>query len=95
MKELVLPLEKLWLWFLSLANPKVNPGSLCSPRVLVGFRHRVEVDGDGKIHFADLQDYRNITNQSIWDQLNQMASNLVSKKIKISFFNSTPQGKGF
>ena len=63
-------------------------------RVSVGFRHRVEVDADAKIHFADLDDYQAITDPRIFQQLLEWSQRIKDRQTKVAFFNSTPQGGG-
>ncbi|CAG8600916.1 11301_t:CDS:2, partial [Acaulospora colombiana] len=69
-----------------------TPGSI--PSISVGFRHEVEVDLNGTIKLVDLVHYEKTVCPETWRILNDIASELRTKKIKVSFFNATPQGGG-
>eukprot|EP00624_Nannochloropsis_granulata_P006562 evm.model.NODE_49373_length_27502_cov_28.034180.1 len=68
------------------------PGNI--PRVLVGYRNEVEVDCNIDIHLYDLEDYRKQCSEGTWHAVLAMADELRRRHIKVSFFNSTPQGGG-
>jgi glycosyltransferase involved in cell wall biosynthesis len=63
-------------------------------RLSVGYRHEVEVDGNGKIVIADLDLYKKATTQGTWDKILIAAQKWREEGKKIIFFNSTPQGGG-
>ncbi|RPA79997.1 UDP-Glycosyltransferase/glycogen phosphorylase [Ascobolus immersus RN42] len=66
------------------------------PRLMVGFRNEVEVDAGGRIKIVgDLEEYRHsMRNPKNWDTLMKYVDDLRTRKVKIAFFNSTPQGGG-
>ncbi|KAI8148033.1 hypothetical protein BJV82DRAFT_648071 [Fennellomyces sp. T-0311] len=68
------------------------PGNI--PRVCVGYRHEVEVDFNGMIHMVDLIDYEKTVCPDTWRILKEMAAKFKERNLKVSFFNSTPQGGG-
>ncbi|KAI8919748.1 hypothetical protein BC831DRAFT_515681 [Entophlyctis helioformis] len=73
----------------------INPHlSANIPRINVGFRHEVEVDGGGVIRFCNVQDYRRLVPDATWQVLKQRCDAVRNKRISISFFNSTPVGGG-
>jgi hypothetical protein len=77
------------------ALPLIVQGSIGSvSRITIGFRHRVNVDGDGRIHLVDLDDYDHITPRYVIQHMKSLASTFTQKGTKVSFFNSTPQGGG-
>lgn len=69
-------------------------GQFAVTKPLVGFRHRVEVDLDGRAHFADLENYESVTDGQHFDLLLKYSESSREKGLKIAFFNSTPQGGG-
>ncbi len=69
-------------------------GQFAVTKPMVGFRHRVEVDLDGRAHFADLENYQTVTEAQIFDLLLKYAAISREKDLKVAFFNSTPQGGG-
>ena len=77
------------------ALPFIVQGSMGSTaRIFVGFRHRVEVDADYRIHMTDLDDYERATPKEIFHQLLVQAGKVKELGLKVNFFNSTPQGGG-
>ncbi|KAL9555956.1 hypothetical protein MBANPS3_002105 [Mucor bainieri] len=72
-------------------SPKY-PGNL--PRISVGYRHEVEVDFNHIIHMVKQVDYQNTVCKETWDVFQQMATTFKEKKLRVSYFNSTPQGGG-
>jgi len=68
------------------------PGNI--PRVSVGYRNEVEVDCNMDIHLYDLEHYRKQCSDGTWHAVLAMADELRRRQIKVSFFNSTPQGGG-
>jgi alpha,alpha-trehalose phosphorylase (configuration-retaining) len=63
-------------------------------RVQVGYRHEVEVDGNGRLFLSELDDYKRFCTPDLWKELLTTAEQVVQKNKKIVFFNSTPQGGG-
>lgn len=55
---------------------------------------RVEVDIDGRAHFADLENYQSVTDSQHFDLLVKYSKISREKGLKVAFFNSTPQGGG-
>ncbi|KAJ3039723.1 hypothetical protein HDV00_011955 [Rhizophlyctis rosea] len=70
----------------------IQPGNI--PRVSVGFKHQVEVDGAGKIRMVDMEDYERTVSDETWRILMKLAERTKSQRLKFAFFNSTPQGGG-
>ncbi|EWM21967.1 trehalose synthase [Nannochloropsis gaditana] len=68
------------------------PGNI--PRVVVGYRNEVEVDCNMDIHLYDLEHYRQFCSEGTWHAVLAMADELRRRQIKVSYFNSTPQGGG-
>ncbi|MCJ1282590.1 hypothetical protein MMC26_001915 [Xylographa opegraphella] len=64
------------------------------PRVNVGFMNQVEVDAGGHAILASLKDYEATVGTRSWAAVMKYAKELKGRKIKIAFFNSTPQGGG-
>ncbi|KAI9008064.1 hypothetical protein BC832DRAFT_530386 [Gaertneriomyces semiglobifer] len=62
------------------------------PRIASGYRHRVEVDGNGRIHMCDAIDYEKTVSPQTWGVLQQLLT--VERDLRITFFSSTPQGGG-
>ncbi|CAO3650617.1 unnamed protein product [Mucor hiemalis] len=71
-------------------SPKY-PGNL--PRISVGFRHEV-IDFNHIIHMVKLEDYEATVCKETWDVFQQMCDTFKERKLRVSFFNSTPQGGG-
>ncbi|KAH8724715.1 putative trehalose synthase-like protein [Phaeosphaeriaceae sp. PMI808] len=74
------------------AIEKFGPSNL--PRLMVKYRNRVGVDVDNKAHICILEDYRGTVHSNTWKTTMHFANSLKHNKIKIAFFNSTPQGGG-
>lgn len=68
------------------------PGSI--PRVSIGYRYEVEVDLNGTTHLVDLSHYKTTVCAETWRVLNAIADEVRQRGLRISFFNSTPQGGG-
>ncbi|KAJ3290525.1 hypothetical protein HK104_006703 [Borealophlyctis nickersoniae] len=68
------------------------PGNI--PRITVGYRHKVEVDGNGRIHICDLEDYQRTVCDKTWNKLLELVKVTRDRKLKVAFVNSTPQGGG-
>lgn len=70
-------------------------GPTLQPRLLVGYRDEVGVDVGGRAPLTDLNSYKIWTgSQRTWDACMKYCERLKSRKVKIAFFNSTPQGGG-
>ncbi|KAJ2610284.1 hypothetical protein H4S08_003682 [Coemansia sp. RSA 1365] len=80
--------RKTYDWF----TPQF-PGNI--PRIAVDpDTNEVLVDMDGHCHMADLKHFEETTDKPTWDKLLQLAEECRQRKLKILFFNSTPQGGG-
>jgi hypothetical protein len=64
------------------------------PRIEVGFRNEVSVDGGGHVKLARLKDYEETVGSGSWNTVMKYAKDLKSRNTSIAFFNSTPQGGG-
>ncbi|TPX62984.1 hypothetical protein PhCBS80983_g00131 [Powellomyces hirtus] len=64
------------------------------PRISCGFRHEVEIDGNGHLHFADLIDFEKTVQPETWKVFKDLVDKTAKKQLKIAFFNSTTQGGG-
>ncbi|KAJ3155702.1 hypothetical protein HDU86_004171 [Geranomyces michiganensis] len=64
------------------------------PRVVVGYKHRVEIDGSNKIHMVDIPDYKRTVVPHTWAVFEDLVKVSEKRKLRISFFNSTAQGGG-
>ncbi|KAL5119109.1 hypothetical protein ACEQ8H_003033 [Pleosporales sp. CAS-2024a] len=74
------------------AIEKFGPGNL--PRLMVKVRNQVGVDADGHAQLTRLEDYKNSVHVNTWNMTMHFAESLKSNRIKIAFFNTTPQGGG-
>ena len=72
-------------------TPSLIPGL---SKVHVGYRHEVEVDANGRMAFADLEDYQPFISPETWKEILQTSALVKEKGKRIVFFNSTPQGGG-
>ncbi|ORX73801.1 hypothetical protein DL89DRAFT_280346 [Linderina pennispora] len=80
--------RKVYDWF----TPQF-PGSI--PRISVDpDTNEVQVDMDGHCHMLDLKHFEDTTDKPTWDKLLALADECKQRKLKILFFNSTPQGGG-
>ncbi|KAJ2780900.1 hypothetical protein H4R18_003195 [Coemansia javaensis] len=80
--------RKVYDWF----TPQF-PGSI--PRIAVDpATNEVLVDMDGHCHMVDLSHFEDTTDKPTWDRLLALADECKRRKLKILFFNSTPQGGG-
>ncbi|KAJ1820834.1 hypothetical protein LPJ60_002978 [Coemansia sp. RSA 2675] len=80
--------RKVYDWF----TPQF-PGSI--PRIAVDPEtNEVLVDMDGHCHMLDLEHFEQTTDKPTWDKLLQLSEQCKQRKLKIIFFNSTPQGGG-
>lgn len=52
------------------------------------------VDFNGMIHIVELEDYQRTVQAETWRVLTEMSDKYKSRKLRVSFFNSTPQGGG-
>lgn len=64
------------------------------PRVQVGHKNEVEVDCRGHAQITRLEQYPETVGHRTWEATMKYASSLKGNKVKIAFFNSTPQGGG-
>ncbi|KAJ3144122.1 hypothetical protein HDU89_008969 [Geranomyces variabilis] len=64
------------------------------PRIVVGHRHVVEIDGDGSIHLVDSVDYQRTVTAHTWDVFKDLVEKTEKRRVKIAFFSSTSQGGG-
>ncbi|KEY72686.1 hypothetical protein S7711_02476 [Stachybotrys chartarum IBT 7711] len=69
-------------------------GPSCVPLLQVGFRGAVQTDVGFRVQLATMQNYMSTCGPATWRAMSQFAQNLHSKKIKVAFFSSTPQGGG-
>lgn len=63
-------------------------------RPAIGYHHKVDVDAGFKIHLCDIDDYRSTISPANWVMLHKVVGMFQDAKIKMAFFNSTPQGGG-
>lgn len=54
----------------------------------------MEVDSGGLVVLTCLKDYEVTVSRGTWNAVTKYAKELRDKKVKIAFFNSTPQGGG-
>ncbi len=52
------------------------------------------VDFNNIIHMVKLVDYEQTVCKETWDVFQQMSDTFKERKLRVSFFNSTPQGGG-
>jgi hypothetical protein len=52
------------------------------------------VDLNDQIHMVDLENYQNTVCDETWRVISELANEVKDRKLRISFFNSTPQGGG-
>ena len=64
------------------------------PRIDVGFRNEVGVDAAGHAILTRLSKYEGTVGRRTWNAVSKYAQDLRGRKVKIAFFNSTPQGGG-
>ncbi|KAI9093076.1 hypothetical protein DFS34DRAFT_562566, partial [Phlyctochytrium arcticum] len=64
------------------------------PRISCGYRHEVEVDGNGRIDIADSDDFRGTVCPETWDVFTKLVQLTKQRNLNIAYFNSTPQGGG-
>ncbi|KAI8820358.1 uncharacterized protein EV422DRAFT_573927 [Fimicolochytrium jonesii] len=64
------------------------------PRIVVGYRHMVEIDGDGSIRLADAVDYQRTVTAHTWTVFKDLVGKTEKRRVKIAFFSSTSQGGG-
>ncbi|KAI9502868.1 hypothetical protein BX070DRAFT_153841 [Coemansia spiralis] len=80
--------RKVYDWF----TPQF-PGNI--PRIAVDPEtNEVLVDMDSHCHMLDLHHFKETTDKPTWDKLLELAEECKQRKLKIQFFNSTPQGGG-
>jgi hypothetical protein len=64
------------------------------PRLTIGYRNEVEVDSSGAARLTSIQNYRDSVSEATWKATMHYVDSLAADKIRIAFFNSTPQGGG-
>lgn len=64
------------------------------PLLQVGYRGIVQTDGGFRAKLLELHNFRSTCSKPTWDAMQHYARDLRSRKIKIAFFSSTPQGGG-
>jgi glycosyltransferase involved in cell wall biosynthesis len=69
-------------------------GPTLQPRIQVGYKGRVEVDCGGHAQVTRLEQYAATVGPRTWEATMKYAKSLKSDRVKIAFFNSTPQGGG-
>jgi len=69
-------------------------GDLHLARVTLGNQNEVAVDCDGHARISSKEDFQRTVGKATWDATIKYAASLRERKIKIAFFNSTPQGGG-
>lgn len=52
------------------------------------------VDLDDQIHMVDLEHYQKTVCEETWRVISEIAKEVKDRKLRLSFFNSTPQGGG-
>ena len=52
------------------------------------------VDLNDQIHMVDLEHYQNTVCDETWRVINEIATEVKGRNLRLSFFNSTPQGGG-
>lgn len=63
-------------------------------QILTGMYHNVQIDGNGKIVLAELNDYKRFVDNEMWNELLNTSNECAKRNKKIVFFNSTAQGGG-
>lgn len=69
-------------------------GPTQQPRVQVEHRNQVEVDCGGHAQITRLEQYPQTVGHQTWEATMKYANSLKKNRVKIAFFNSTPQGGG-
>ena len=69
-------------------------GPTGQPRLQVGFQNEVEVDVGEHVRLATMDMYKLTVHLNTWLAAMHYAKDLKSRKVKIAFFNTTPQGGG-
>jgi len=64
------------------------------PRLYVGFPNDVQPDCKGRIHLTTTEDYKKSAREMTWKASEPYIKDLVDRKVRIVFFNATPQGGG-
>jgi glycosyltransferase involved in cell wall biosynthesis len=60
----------------------------------IGFQGLVEVDAAFHVRLTRLADYEKTVRGTTWNAVNNYASDLKRRRVKIAFFSATPQGGG-
>ena len=69
-------------------------GPTRQPRIQVGYKSQVEVDCGGHARITRLEQYPATVGHRTWEATMKYAKSLKRDRVKIAFFNSTPQGGG-
>lgn len=69
-------------------------GPTNQPRIIIGYRNKVEVDCGGHALISNAEDYPDTVGHRTWQATVKYAQSLKNDKVQIAFFNSTPQGGG-
>jgi hypothetical protein len=64
------------------------------PRLTIGYRNEVEVDCSGSADLTTIRNYQDSVTEATWKATMKYANSLAEDKVRIAFFNSTPQGGG-
>ncbi|KAK9474614.1 uncharacterized protein V1510DRAFT_411494 [Dipodascopsis tothii] len=70
------------------------------PRLLIGYRNKVEVDCNNVIRMLDLEDFKRVSKPESWECLTRLVDTFRKIKVnghrgvRVAFFNATPQGGG-
>jgi len=64
------------------------------PRLYVGFQNDVQPDCKGRIHLTTTEDYKKSAREMTWKASEPYIKDLVDRKVRMVFFNATPQGGG-
>ncbi|KAF2750425.1 glycosyltransferase family 4 protein [Sporormia fimetaria CBS 119925] len=64
------------------------------PRLTIGYRNEVEVDCSGSARLTSRKNYQDTVSNATWAATLKYARSLSEKRVRIAFFNSTPQGGG-
>jgi alpha,alpha-trehalose phosphorylase (configuration-retaining) len=69
-------------------------GPTQQPKVQMGHKNQVQVDCSGHAQITRLEQYPATVGRRTWEATMRYANSLKRDKVKIAFFNSTPQGGG-
>ncbi|KAF8475057.1 hypothetical protein BDZ91DRAFT_690810 [Kalaharituber pfeilii] len=71
-----------------------GPGG--NPALCIGFRNQVDIDSGGRVRLvSNMEEYKGtVMSDGTWNTTMKFAKDLRTRKIKMAFFSSTPQGGG-